>query len=742
MPPSPGCATIPDRAPTSSSAIVSLNNDWYFHQGPLPSATDPDSANAPWQPITLPHTWNNLDGQDGGDNYFKGDGWYRRTLAITPDMLANGQQLFLRFQGVNRTADVYLNGKFLGSHAGGNSAFCFNATAALHPGDNLLAVRASNARDNDTLAPLFKDGERGGADFTYFGGIYRPVELIVVNPLHMALTDYASPGVFITTPEITDSQAKIHVRTLVRNDGFNSEAPPFIDVVIRDAAGIPLVVARTPITAWRGQTQELSTGLQLPNPHRWNGRIDPYLYSVTVTIMTDRGLHPDVFDSVTQPLGIRTFSIDPQKGFFLNGKSYPLHGVSRHQDRRDKGWAISPEDETQDMALIKEMGANTIRLAHYQQSDFFYSLADKEGMIVWAEIPVVNYIGPSKAFTDNARDQYKELIRQNFNHPSILFWSTGNEVRKPRPTDPFVTPNDPDPTAWFKQMSDLAHAEDPGRLSAVACRRDTPYRTSTDVYGLNIYYGWYESSLDNIDHYFSTLPASPTSWALTEYGAGGSIYFHSEKPVKMDHSEEYQCILHEATWAAIKKHPEIWGSYIWNMFDFAVDDRFEGDHAGINDKGMVTYDRANKKDVFYFYQANWTDTPMVHLNSKRFTTRGQSQIAVKAYSNAPTLSLTVNGTPFGEKQNNNATFTWESVPLRQGSNTVIATAQFPGGKILTDTATWTYTPGAPTEVYDAQDATMREVYKAAPPRSNYPKNPYAPPTRPRTTAPASRPQQP
>ncbi len=258
----------------------------------------------------------------------------------------------------------------------------------------------------------------------------------------------------------------------------------------------------------------------------------------------------------------------------------------------------------------------------------------------------MNYIGASKAYTDNAQNTLRELIRQSYNHPSICFWSVGNEVRKPRPTDPFMSPDDVDPAAWFKQMSDLAHAEDPGRLTAVACRRDTPFRDSTDVYGLNIYYGWYESSLDNVDKYFSSLPPG---WALTEYGAGASIHFHSETPQKMDHSEEYQCLFHETNWAALKKNPQIWGSYVWNMFDFAVDDRFEGDHTGVNDKGLVTEDRKTKKDAFYFFKANWSDDPTVYITSKRFTTRGLETIPVKIYSNDPRVTLTVNGTPASMK---------------------------------------------------------------------------------------------
>jgi beta-galactosidase len=727
--------------PHDSREHVRLDKGWDFHLGTLPVnaataqrvAGEKGGKSGEWQEVSLPHTWNNLDGQDGGNNYHMGDGWYRRVVQVTPAMA--GKRVYVRFEGVDRNADVYMNGKLEGTHVGGNSAFCLDVTADVHPGPNLLAVRATNAHDGNTSPPIFRDATRTGPDYTFFGGIYRPVELIAANPVHISLTDYASPGVFISTPEVTDAQAKVHVRTVVENSGDRPMAAGSgLEIVIFDARGTAVARKRVPVEVQAGAAgtsgvkKTVEADLAIMNPHRWNGRADPYLYQVRVSVVgPEAGGSAEMLDSVTQPLGVRTYSIDPQKGFFLNGKSYPLHGVCRHQDRYNEGWALSEADHRQDMALIKEMGANTIRLAHYQQSDYFYSLCDREGMVVWAEVPNINYIGPSDEYNDNAGDQLRSLIRQSYNHPSIMFWSVGNEVRKPRETDPWATSHDPDPVAWFRMMSNLAHEEDPTRMSAVACRRDTPYRNSTDVYGLNIYYGWYESTLDNVDRYFSSLPPG---WALTEYGAGGSIYFHSEHPVKMDHTEEFQCTFHEWNWAAIKKHPEIWGSYLWNMFDFAADDRFEGDRQGINDKGMVTYDRATKKDVFYFYKANWNPEPMVHLNSKRFKTRGLEQIEVKAYSNAPRVTLTVNGRAVGEKENDgNAVFVWPQVPLKKGENVVVATAQFANGKTVSDKATWIYQPGAPTEAYAAQDATMREVYQKGAPRSNYPKNPYTPPSR-------------
>jgi beta-galactosidase len=701
--------TLTAHAQQESRRHFPLQSEWSFYRGQMdPADAASASPSGDWQPVTVPHTWNRLDGQDGGNDYARTDGWYRRTINVAPEM--KGKSLYLRFEGVNRTADVYLNGKLLGSHAGGNSAFCFDATAALRPGDNLLAVRASNA--DRTIPPL-------SADFTFFGGIYRPVELVAVSPLHISLTQIGSSGVFITTPRITDASSTIHIRALVENGGEEPRFKPFAKFAIRDALGKAVAVSTIPLTAKPGESQEVVADITMAAPHLWNGLRDPYLYTASVTLMSDdNGAHPDVYDTVTQPFGIRTFSIDPQKGFLLNGKPYGLHGVNRHQDRLDKGWALTNDDHLQDMALIKEMGCTAIRLAHYQQSQFFYDLCDKEGLIVWAEIPVVDRLGNAQ-FLDNARQQYTELIRQNFNHPSICFWSAGNEV-DPRAVN--ASPADPVST-YFRTMRDLAHTEDPSRPSVSAWREKffPPPDAITDYFALNEYLGWYTPINDwsDLETYIArhSQNGAAGKWAITEYGAGASIFFHSEHPQRMDHSEEYQALLHENTWRILKQHPEIWGKFIWNMFDFAVDGRAEGDHAGRNDKGLVTYDRKVKKDAFYFYKASWSAEPALHLASKRFTTRGIDHIPIKAYSNALSVSIIVNGQSLGERRPDNATVLWENVALKEGPNSITAFATFPAGKTLTDTATWTYTPGAPAEVDEPQDARMKSALEKGPPRA-------------------------
>jgi beta-galactosidase len=707
---------------------VPLLADWRFLKADAPNAQAPDFNDAAWEKISIPHTWNALDGQDGGSNYYKGIGWYRRHLTVTDAM--KGKSLYLRFEAINRKADIYVNGTLLGSHAGGNSAICLDATKLLKPGDNVIAVKANNRVDQD-MPPL-------QADFTFFGGIYRPAELIAVNPFHISLSDFASPGVYASTTAVKDAEVTVKVRAIVKNDSVLAQsAPHFLGITIFDAKGgvtasqtlglTTSLVGAGPLQPLESDgTREVEVDVKVRAPHLWMGRLDPYLYTLRASLFTDISNAPRELDAVAFPLGIRTFAIDPQKGFLLNGQPYDLRGVNRHQDRPDKGWAISEADHLQDMALIKEMGCTAVRLAHYQHSQFFYDLCDKEGIIAWAEVPVVDKLGNTNSdFTKNAQQQYVELIRQNFNHPSIAFWSAGNEVD---PDGGNFNRNGPAVYPWFKEMSALGHKEDPSRLTASAWREKYfPPEGTTDVIGLNEYLGWYtgggpgnNSGWEGLETYIAnhTDPAKGglKTWAVTEYGAGSSIYFHNEKPVRQDHSEEYQALLHEKTWEVFARHPEIWGKFVWNMFDFAVDNRAEGDHAGRNDKGLVTYDRQTRKDAFYFYKAVWSQEPSLWISSKRFTTRGLEKIPVKVYTNAPNASLTLNGTALGEKKASNGTILWDAVTLKPGENKVTVSATTPDGKPLTDTATWTYAPGAPAEVRQPQDDRMRQALQPQPAR--------------------------
>ncbi len=691
-----GCATRKE-APAMESSIggrreILLTHGWKFVQADPLLGEKTDLNDAGWQAVTVPHTWNNLDGEDGGfegaANYVRMGCWYRRHLNVTPDMA--GKTLVLRFEAANRRTDLFVNGTKIGKHVGGFAAFAFDITKAARTGDNVIAVRVSNEYDDDS-APL-------SADFTFFGGIYRPVELMVLDPVHISPLDNGSSGVAIRTPDISDASATVKVRTWVRNAGAETTNVRVVTRIV-DADGKQVATSDEAAAPRADQTVPVEATLRIAQPHRWNGRKDPYLYQVTADVVRDGA----VIDEVTQPLGIRTFSIDKERGFILNGQPYHLHGVNRHQDRPDKGWAISNADHDEDMALIKEMGCTAIRLAHYQHADYFYQLCDRTGIVVWAEVPIVNAVTPGKAFALNAKQQLTELIRQNINHPAICFWSLENEVSSIRG----------DPVPLFKEMNDLAHKEDPSRLTTMAFAVANSYPREwpgiTDTFGKNRYFGWYNGTLADFPKFLKTQG----SLAISEYGAGASVYFHSEHPVRMDHSEEYECVFHETYWPAIHERPSVWGSFVWNMFDFSADARKEGDHAGRNNKGLVTYDRKTRKDAFYYYKANWSAEPVIHITSKRFSVRGQQEIAVKVYSNLEEVELFVNGASAGKKTGEYCVFKWENVSLKEGENRVTARG-VREGKMSEDTCEWTYRPGAPATVFVAQDEMMRaEIQKGS-----------------------------
>ena len=658
------------------------------------AATKPEAVTGVvgWTAVKLPHTWNNLDGEDGGNNYAKIACWYRRDLEATPEMLA--KRVVIRFAGANRQAELFVNGTSAGKHVGGFGAFAVDVTQLLHAGTNELTVRVSNEADKDS-PPL-------SADFTFFGGIYRRVDLLVLDPLHVSATDFASSGVRVWASEITDASAKVSVRTLVKNDA-DAGTPAIMAVDVLDAGGASVAYKEMPVLMPAWATEPVECSMTVNQPHLWNGRKDPYLYSVRLKVKRNG----KVVDEVTQPLGIRTYSIDEEKGFILNGQPYPLHGVDMHQDWNNEGWAISNEQLEEDMAFVKEIGATCIRLAHYQHHPYFYDLCDRAGIVVWTEVPVVNSITSDDAFTQNTEQQERELIRQNWNHPSVCFWSVGNEVGS----------GGGNPTKLFTAMNKIAHEEDPTRMTTLAfAGKGKEWPGITDTWGKNRYFGWYNGTFADLPKFL----AGEGSEAMSEYGAGSSIYFHSEDPVRMDHTEEYQCLFHEAYWPALKAKSSIWGTYIWALFDFAADQRREGDHAGRNDKGLVTYDRKTRKDAFYYYKANWSDEPVVHLNSSRFAVRGLDHIPVKVYANTVEVELIVNGKSVGKKSGENCVFVWDGVALKEGENHVVARGER-DGEPIEDSCTWTYKPGAPTEVYVAQDETMREALKKGPPRAPAPK---------------------
>ncbi|HEX7853564.1 MAG TPA: glycoside hydrolase family 2 TIM barrel-domain containing protein, partial [Sphingobium sp.] len=587
------------------------------------------------------------------------------------------------------------------------SRFRYDVTAQWKPGaSNLVVVRADNSKrepgsSTAQIIPL-------AGDFFLYGGIYRGVSLVTTDSAGIDMLDHGGPGVYARATSITTGKADVAILTRLRNLGG---APRRLNLVttIRDVAGQPVAEASQPVSLARGAA-EAKTALTVANPHLWNGRADPYLYTVTVEVRDGARL----IDSVTQPLGLRTFRFDANAGFFLNGRYLKLHGVSRHQDRLGKGWALDPEDHAEDMALIAEMGGNTVRQAHYQHADEWSDEADKAGMVVWAEVPYVTTPtltggAGSPELWANAEEQTREHIRQNYNHPSILMWSIGNEVDSAAGFG-VGGKEPPRPLKLLQHINHVAKEEDPWRPTTFAdcCEDMGMIKTSgeklagtADLIGYNRYYGWYMpepfkaqaqfgAEMDRLHAKHPTLPLS-----ISEYGAGGAVSQHSDNIrdgfvnfIGRPHPEEYQAWVHEQTWPVIRDRNYIFASWVWNMFDFASDMRDEGETVDLNDKGLVTFDRKVKKDAFYYYQAQWSDTPMIHLTGKRYATRAYGAMDVKAYSNADKATLSVNGKSLGEVPCTAGICLWPKVALAPGANAAVVTATAKGSPV-TDTASWT-----------------------------------------------------
>ena len=575
--------------------------------------------------VDLPHTWNARDGQDGGNDYWRGTCIYRTHFAA-PQFNTASHQVWIQFDGVNASAHVVLNGSPVCNHDGGYSTFRANITELLRD-ENELTVEVDNSK-NDRVYPQ-------KADFTFYGGIYRDVSLMVVSKNHFALDYFGGPGIRIT-PTVQGTDASVQVTTWHDGEGE-------VSIELLDAAGNTVATGKGP-----------DITLTIFNAHLWNGVKDPYLYSCKARLV----VNGTVEDETTTRFGVRSFKVDPKKGFFLNGKSYPLHGVSRHQDRKGLGNAITREMHDEDMALIKEIGANTIRLAHYQHDQYFYDLCDEVGMVVWAEIPYISEHMPNGR--ENAISQMKELIIQNYNHPCIVCWGVSNEIT-------ISTKGKKDMLDNHRQLNDLCHEMDKTRLTTLACYAMCgPFNRSahiTDMVSWNLYLGWYVPGfiLNDLWMGFFHLCFPNRPFGYSEYGAEGMPNLHSTHPHRGDHTEEYQAKYHEYMLRCFKRHPWMWATHVWNMFDFAADARDQGGEPGMNHKGLVTFDRKTKKDSFYLYKAWWSDEAFVHICSKRFVERTGSTATVKVYSNQSTVALYVNGNKVGE-QTGEHVFTFK-VPL-------------------------------------------------------------------------------
>lgn len=581
---------------------ININPNWTFIK----------SGESPCQ-VNIPHTWNNADGQDGGNNYWRGTCVYKKTFS-KPDFSVD-EQVYLEFQGVNASAKVELNGKLVGEHDGGYSTFRWNVTDFLKD-ENDLTVYVDNG-SNDRVYPQ-------KADFTFYGGIYRDVLLVVVNKCHFDMDHYGCPGIKVT-PTVEGKHGRVRVESFHKAEGAQVKIRLLDDTGKTVAAGTGVDIS-----------------LVLDTVRLWDGTKDPYLYTAEATLVVDS----KEVDRVSTRFGVRTFCVDPQKGFFLNGRSYPLRGVSRHQDWKDIGNAITREHHDTDMALIREIGANTIRLAHYQHDQYFYDLCDQYGLVVWAEIPYVSAHMPKGR--NNTISQAKELVNQNYNHPSIVVWGVSNEIT-------IATKNKKDMLDNHHVLNDLYRQLDPTRLTTLACYALCgPFnRTAhiTDVVSWNLYLGWYVPGLFLNDLWmkFFHLCYPKRALGYSEYGCEAMPNLHSSRPRRGDHTEEYQCVYHEYMLKCFDRHPYLWATHVWNMFDFAADARNQGDEPGMNHKGLITFDRKIKKDSFYLYKAWWSKDAFVHICGSRYTDRPETVTTIKVYSNQPKVALYANGKLVEEK---------------------------------------------------------------------------------------------
>ena len=633
---------------------ILLNNDWNFrfsHQVQKGTGVRVD----------LPHTWNAQDALSGKIDYKRGIGNYEKNLFIRPEW--KGKRLFIRFEGVNNIADVFINRRHIGEHRGGYGAFIFEITGKVEYGkENSILVRVNNGEQLDIM-PLV-------GDFNFYGGIYRDVHLLITDETCISPLDYASPGVRLIQDSVSHRYAKVRAIVDLSNGSSGNQE---VELNVRLLDGQRVVKEGTKNVNLSGNEvmqQELT--FEIDQPHLWNGRQDPFLYQAEVTLFRNG----QMVDRVTQPLGLRFYRIDPDKGFFLNGKHLPLQGVCRHQDWSEVGNALRPQHHEEDVALMLEMGVNAVRLAHYPQATYFYDLMDKNGIIVWAEIP---FVGPGgyndKGFVDlpafraNGKEQLKELIRQHYNHPSICVWGLFNEL----------TELGDNPVEYIKELNVLAHQEDTTRPTTSASNQMGDLNFITDAIAWNRYDGWYGGTPADLGKWLDRMHKDHPEIciAISEYGAGASIYHQQDSLVKTVptswwHPENWQTYYHIENWKTISSRPYVWGSFVWNMFDFGAAHRTEGDRPGINDKGLVTFDRKVRKDAFYFYKANWNrEEPMLYLTGKRNTVRTQRLQTITAFTNLSGAELFVNGKSYGKAiPDSYAILEWKNVELEPGENEI------------------------------------------------------------------------
>ncbi len=624
--------------------IYSLNDGWSF-TSTAPEA--PVELPVDWRQVRLPHSWNAFDGQDGGQDYLRTECFYARRLDL-PEAAATSR-FWLEFEGVAVVARVWVNGTLLATHEGSYAGFRVDITDAVNrDGANLLVVSADNRQRTDIYPQT--------ADFTFYGGVYREVSLIVVEPTHFDLSHLGGPGVRFDVA-VDGDDAAISATTWVTEPQEG------------DAVALTILDEDDAVVAEAYAPAEHATSLELTirDAHRWHGTADPYLYTAVARLVRRN----EVLDEVSCRIGVREYAVDPQRGFLLNGELVPLRGVSRHQDRLGKGNALTFADHLEDAELIAELGANTVRLAHYQHSQDFYDLCDEYGFVVWAEIPFISVMSKDPAAHANARQQMQELITQNVNHPSICFWGISNEIT--------IGGDSPELVERLRDLDALVKSMDPSRPTTMAQLSMVPIASEhnqiSDVLSYNHYFGWYNHDLARnavwLDEFHAAHP--DRALGISEYGAEGVLAWHTENPQMRDYSETYQARYHEHMCQVIEDRPWLWATHVWNMFDFGVDSRDEGGVAGRNNKGLVTFDRSIRKDAFYACKAYWSDEPFVHVAGRRFAQRDVEGTTITVYSNRDEVALLVDGQPVGSARGHRV-FRFADVRLPAGRHVVEAVA--------------------------------------------------------------------
>jgi beta-galactosidase len=696
-----------------------LDGGWRVKQdNAITGAEAPGFDDSAWASVDIPYTWNHI-GNPGvvrspNSDSVQGVGWYRQHFKVSA--VPGGKRYFVQFDGVGEIADVWLNGQYLGQHKGAFQRFRFDASKAIKTGDNVLVVKA----DNSVPAPgsTTQDIIPLSGDFFIHGGLYRPVSLITTDAVHIDLMDFGGPGVYARLRFIENGKATVEVNSRIANDSDKAQKVT-IETRIEDGAGKAVAANTVSLTEKPGVLENIIP-LTVDHPHLWDATKDPYLYRVVVTVKDASG---NTIDTSVQPLGLRTYHFDANTGLVLNGHPIQMRGAARHQDRPNVGWAITQANIAQDFDIMQDMGANAVRLAHYQHDQFVYEETDRRGLMVWAEIPLVNAVSydgtpADAALAANAQNQLRELIKQNYNHPSILMWSIGNETDL-TPTSTHTTSRQ---GSLLKTLNGIAHDMDPGRVTTLAdcCEalngagpndpKSGPLADRdkivgiTDLVGYNRYYGWYTGKTQDfgpfLDLAHSVHPNEPIG--ISEYGAGGALTQPTDNPLGgpvapkgRPHPEAYEAYYHETSWPQIAARPYIWGVFVWNMFDFASNVRSEGDSTDVNDKGLVTADRSVKKDVFYYYRANWNPEPTLHLTDRRYIDRAYAVTDVKAYSNAQTAELWVNGADAGPATCAGGICLWPGVHLQPGDNTLKATATI-NGVAMDDSVLWQFKGRADT----------------------------------------------